>query len=31
MIGNGTVHHIAFSTSSDANQKIIMESIIKKA
>jgi len=31
MIGNGTVHHIAFSTSSDANQRIIMESIIKKA
>ena len=23
MIGNGTIHHIAFSTSSDANQKII--------
>ena len=30
MIGNGTIHHIAFSTSSDANQKIIRESIIKK-
>lgn len=30
MIGIGTVHHIAFRTSSDENQKLIRESIIKK-
>jgi glyoxalase family protein len=30
MIGIGTVHHIAFRTSSDENQKMIRESIIKK-
>ena len=30
MIGIGTVHHIAFRTSSDENQKLIRENIIKK-
>jgi len=30
MIGIGTVHHIAFRTSSNENQKLIRESIIKK-
>ncbi|HEX2408209.1 MAG TPA: hypothetical protein VHJ38_13480, partial [Nitrososphaeraceae archaeon] len=30
LIGIGTVHHIAFRTSSDENQKLIRESIIKK-
>jgi glyoxalase family protein len=29
-IGIGTVHHIAFRTSSDENQKLIRKSIIKK-
>ncbi|HEU5462027.1 MAG TPA: VOC family protein [Nitrososphaeraceae archaeon] len=30
LIGIGTVHHIAFRTSSDENQKLIRKSIIKK-
>jgi len=30
MIGIGTVHHIAFRTSSDENQKMIRKNIIKK-
>ena len=30
LIGIGTVHHIAFRTSSDENQKLVRKSIIKK-